>query len=424
MKMTRLEDKLNKIMPTKRLQLLSAFLILAAFAAFAVASLVNPGEQFGNIFFWRPDNQTDTFMDFYNSIYDSMYGPYEHEVIYPPLCCLIFKMFGSLLPGTSYVKTWTERGGFRIRGFQEIQFSLLIFFAFFIILFVGAMQKPLNKRGYFEKMMITLAMFLSTPVLYALERGNIIIYSFVFLLLYLICYDDSRPWLRELGYIFLALSAAIKLYPAIFGLMLIRDKRFKEAIRTVIYGVALTIGPFDFFGGIEAVQMMIKAIGKFKGTESYGISFSNGVSFLLLGSTGYHRWLTFAGMVAALCLIICFFLVDKKPEHKWKMMAVLSLSMLGLVENCGKYMIIFAIIPWLSFFRTEAKLKLIDYVYVLMMTVMLAPLPLGKFEELQPYYDRNTMVICHTAIIMSVVLMLDILIDFIKTHKKDAKQCV
>ena len=150
MKMTRLEDKLNKIMPTKRLQLLSAFLILAAFAAFAVASLVNPGEQFGNIFFWRPDNQTDTFMDFYNSIYDSMYGPYEHEVIYPPLCCLIFKMFGSLLPGTSYVKTWTERGGFRIRGFQEIQFSLLIFFAFFIILFVGAMQKPLNKRGYFE----------------------------------------------------------------------------------------------------------------------------------------------------------------------------------------------------------------------------------------------------------------------------------
>jgi hypothetical protein len=170
--------------------------------------------------------------------------------------------------------------------------------------------------------------------------------------------------------------------------------------------------------------MMLKAIGKFKGTESYGISFSNGVSFLLLGSTGYHRWLTFAGMVAALCLIICFFLVDKKPEHKWKMMAVLSLSMLGLVENCGKYMIIFAIIPWLSFFRTEAKLKLIDYVYVLMMTVMLAPLPLGKFEELQPYYDRNTMVICHTAIIMSVVLMLDILIDFIKTHKKDAKQCV
>ena len=81
MKMTRLEDKLNKIMPTKRLQLLSAFLILAAFAAFGVASLVNPGEQFGNIFFWRPDNQTDTFMDFYNSIYESMYGPYEHEVI-------------------------------------------------------------------------------------------------------------------------------------------------------------------------------------------------------------------------------------------------------------------------------------------------------------------------------------------------------
>ena len=168
MKMRRLEERLNLIMPAKRLQLLSAFLILFSFAVFAAISLIYPGDQFGVIFFWRPDNQTDTFMDFYNSIYDTMYGPYDHDVIYPPLCCLIFKLFGSLLPPSNYIKAWAERGGFRIRGFQEIQFSLLLFFAFFIILFVGAMQKPLKKRGYFEKMMITLAMFLSTPVLYAL----------------------------------------------------------------------------------------------------------------------------------------------------------------------------------------------------------------------------------------------------------------
>lgn len=424
MKMRRLEDKLNQILPAKRLQLLSAFLILASLVVFAVVSLMNPGDQFGNIFFWRPDNRTDTFMDFYNSVYDAMYGPYDHEVIYPPLCCLIFKLFGSFLPQSTYVKEWTERGGFRIRGFQEIQFSLLMFVAFFIIFFVGCMQKPINKRGYFEKMFITLAMFVSTPVIYALERGNIIIFSFVFLFMYLICYDDNRPWLREIGYIFLALSAAIKLYPAIFGLMLIRDKRIKDAIRTVIYGIVFTVGPFAFFGGIDAIRNMVNAIGKFKGTENYGISFSNGVSFILLGSTGYHRWLTVAGMVAAACLIISFFLVDKKPENRWKMMALLSLSMLGLVENCGKYMIIFAILPWLSFFRNADRLRVLDYVYVLMLTAMLAPLPLGIFEELQPFYDRNTMVICHTAIVMSVVLMLDVLISFIKTHKKEPKPAV
>ena len=416
--MTKLEDKLNLIMPAKRLQLLSAFLIILSFAVFAAISLLFPGGQFGNIFFWRPDDRPDTFMDFYNSVYDTMYGPYEHDVIYPPLCCLIFKMFGSLLPPSSYVKTWTVRGGFRIREFQEMQFSLLLFFAFFIILFVGAMQKPLNKRGYFEKMLITLAMLLSTPVLFALERGNIIIYSFVFLMLYFVCYDDKRAWLREAGYIFLALSAAIKLYPAVFGLLLIRDKRIKEAIRTIIYGIVFTILPFDLFGGVDAIQMLISYLGKFKGTENYGISFSNGISFLIFGSTGYHLILTIGGMVAAACLIVSLFLVDKKAENRWKLTALLSLSMLGLVENCGKYMIIFAIIPWMSFFMAERRLKMIDYVYVLMLTVMLSPLPMGMFDNLQPYYDRNTMIICWTAIIMSVVLMADILICFIKSHKK------
>lgn len=418
---TKLEAKLNKIMPAKRLQLLSAFLILISFAVFMIWSLKDPGFKFANIFFWRPFDRADTFMDFYNSVYDAMYGPYEHDVIYPPLCCLIFKFFGSLIPGSSYLKPWTTRGGFRIRGFQEIQFSLLLFFLFFIILFIGAMQKPLGKRGYFEKMAITMAMMLSTPVLFAFERGNIIIYSFVFLLLYFICYDDERAWLREVGYICLALSAAIKLYPAIFGLMLIRDKRIKEAVRTVIYGIVFAVGPFVFFGGIEAIKNMLNAIGKFKETENYGISFSNGVSFLLLGSTGYHRWLTFAGMVAAACLIISFFLVDKKIENRWKMSALLSLSMLGLVENCGKYMIIFMVIPWLFFFIVDRPLKLLDYVYAMMLTIMLAPLPTGIFHELRPYYDRNTMIICWTAIIMSVVLMADILINFIRTHRKDKK---
>lgn len=415
----RLEDKLNKKLPVKRLQLISALLILASFGVFIVVAVIHPGTTFGTIFFGIPGDRTDTFMDFYNSIYDTMYGPYEHEVIYPPLCCLVFKVFGSLLPKSTYVKPWVERGGFRIRGFQEIQFALLLFIAFFVILFVGSMQKPLNKRGYLEKVIITLSLFLSTPVLYSLERGNIIIYSFVFLLIYFACYDDERSWMRELGYIFLALSAAIKLYPAIFGLLLIRDKKIKEAIRTIIYGVAFAVVPFVFFGGIEAIRLFFDSLGKFKETDHYGISFSNGISFMIFGLTGYHFILTVGGLVAAACLIVCVFVTDNKPENRWKQIALLSLSMLGIVENCGKYMIIFIIIAWLSFFKNNSHIRIIDYIYVLMMTIMLSPLPMGIASESQLHYDSNTMIICWSAIVMSVVLMGDILINFLKGRNKE-----
>ncbi len=415
----RLEDKLNKKLPVKRLQLISALLILASFGVFIVVAVIHPGTTFGTIFFGIPGDRTDTFMDFYNSIYDTMYGPYEHEVIYPPLCCLVFKVFGSLLPKSTYVKPWVERGGFRIRGFQETQFALLLFIAFFVILFVGSMQKPLNKRGYLEKVIITLSLFLSTPVLYSLERGNIIIYSFVFLLIYFACYDDERSWMRELGYIFLALSAAIKLYPAIFGLLLIRDKKIKEAIRTIIYGVAFAVVPFVFFGGIEAIRLFFDSLGKFKETDHYGISFSNGISFMIFGLTGYHFILTVGGLVAAACLIVCVFVTDNKPENRWKQIALLSLSMLGIVENCGKYMIIFIIIAWLSFFKNNSHIRIIDYIYVLMMTIMLSPLPMGIASESQLHYDSNTMIICWSAIVMSVVLMGDILINFLKGRNKE-----
>ena len=415
----RLEDKLNKKLPVKRLQLISALLILASFGVFIVVAVIHPGTTFGTIFFGIPGDRTDTFMDFYNSIYDTMYGPYEHEVIYPPLCCLVFKVFGSLLPQSTYVKPWVERGGFRIRGFQETQFALLLFIAFFVILFVGSMQKPLNKRGYLEKVIITLSLFLSTPVLYSLERGNIIIYSFVFLLIYFACYDDERSWMRELGYIFLALSAAIKLYPAIFGLLLIRDKKIKEAIRTIIYGVAFAVVPFVFFGGIEAIRLFFDSLGKFKETDHYGISFSNGISFMIFGLTGYHFILTVGGLVAAACLIVCVFVTDNKPENRWKQIALLSLSMLGIVENCGKYMIIFIIIAWLSFFKNNSHIRIIDYIYVLMMTIMLSPLPMGIASESQLHYDSNTMIICWSAIVMSVVLMGDILINFLKGRNKE-----
>lgn len=420
----RLEDKFNKILPVKQLQLVSALLILASFVVFIVVAITHPGTAFGTVFFNIPGDRTDTFMDFYNSIYDTMYGPYEHEVIYPPLCCLIFKLFGSLLPGSTYVKPWVERGGFRIRGFQEMQFSLLIFIAFFVIIFVGSMQKPLNKRGYLEKVIITLALFLSTPVLYSLERGNIIIYSFVFLLIYFACYDDERSWMRELGYIFLALSAAIKLYPAIFGLLLIRDKKIKEAIRTVFYGIFFTVAPFVFFGGFDAIRLLFDSLGKFKETDHYGISFSNGISFLIFGLTGYHSILTVGGLVAAACLVVCVFIADNKPENRWKQIALLSLSMLGIVENCGKYMIIFIIISWLFFFKDNIHIRIIDYIYALMMTIMLSPLPMGIASETQHHYDSNTMIICWTAIIMSVVLMGDVLISFFRRHNKGKKSVV
>lgn len=64
--------------------------------------------------------------------------------------------------------------------------------------------------------------------------------------------------LRELALICLACAAAMKLYPALFGLLLLSDKKYKEAVRAVIYGIVLLVVPFFFMGGVGQIPQMLK----------------------------------------------------------------------------------------------------------------------------------------------------------------------
>ena len=411
----KLEDNLNRVLPSKHLFIVSSSVIILSYLAFFITCMIWPGDQYGAILFRRSD-AVDTFMDFYNSIYDAMKGPYEHHVIYPPLCNLVFKMFGMTL-SDPFEGEWVPRGGFTIRELQESQMCLIYYLGLFLILFFFSMEKLLGDRRSAPKVFMITAILCSAPMLYAVERGNIIIYSFVFLVIYFVYYNDKRIWVRELGYICLALSAAIKLYPALFGLLLIKDKRYKDAARTAIYGLFFTFIPFAFFGGFSSLKMMIDSIGAFKGAENYGISFSNGICFILIGSTGYHPALSICGLLAAAVLIISFFLTGKTGQDRWKSIMVLSLSLYGLMENCSKYNALFVIIPWIIFLCNSERLRLIDYIYALMFILMLAPIPLGFFNEIRSYYDRNTMVIAWTGIVMSVVMIMDVFIGFVSKIK-------
>ena len=49
-----------------------------------------------------------------------------------------------------------------------------------------------------------------------------------------------------------ALAAGLKLYPAIFGLLLLFDKKYKEAIRLVVYGILAVVIPFILISTIPA----------------------------------------------------------------------------------------------------------------------------------------------------------------------------
>ena len=65
----------------------------------------------------------------------------------------------------------------------------------------------------------------SAPFIYAVMRGNTIYFALIFLLLFLLLYENDSPILREIGYLCLVVAGLIKIYPLFFGVFLLCKKK-------------------------------------------------------------------------------------------------------------------------------------------------------------------------------------------------------
>lgn len=156
-------------------------------------------------FIWDKSN---TYMDFYNPLFwvikDEFYASYNS--VYPALNYFFLKIF-SVVIDRSYVVN-----PFQLRDDSLGLSIFLILMSLFIITIavnIGEWKKVKEK-----KLIIFLALALSSPVLYSLERGNLIFLGLFFLALYL---NACNPWAKAL---FFGLLVNIKPY---FYLLLILD---------------------------------------------------------------------------------------------------------------------------------------------------------------------------------------------------------
>lgn len=200
----------------------------------------------------------DTFMDFFHSIeYVNSNNPYsEYNVLYPPLANLFFRLCFMFLP-SRVTEMWNRemiinnlirKTSFDMRTFQ----APLMIYAFFLIASITLMSYFIDnyycKNSKINKILL-FAIVLSYGFIFAVERGNIIILSFIFLLIFITFYKSNNKIIKEIAILCLAISANLKLYPAMFGILLINEKEYKYAIKSFVYGVVLYIISMSFFDG-------------------------------------------------------------------------------------------------------------------------------------------------------------------------------
>jgi len=202
----------------------------------------------------------DTYADFYNSLTglghwgENNWYSEVGTVQYPPVAVAIFRFFRLVLKEDA-VEYWGKN-------LKMIQSSTMLF-NFYNMILLGIIAFSISKKlqfGRLNNVLLIITLFFCAPSVFAIERGNIGNLAIALSIFFVCFYDDENKILKELSFMALAVAAAIKLYPAVFGFILLSEKKYRDGIRLAIYGFLWFFIPFIPFGGLKAVYYFLKLV--------------------------------------------------------------------------------------------------------------------------------------------------------------------
>jgi len=345
--------------------------------------LFTDGRSFADTLYQDGMGMGDNFMDFYNSVCDAgTKQVYKVGVIYPPLANMFFYFLSKLL-GPNLVSLPLNN---RITLLSDTTglFLFLGFLFFSIALFLRFIQQKLAGHcSCVISWLFSLALALSYPMIFCIQRGNLLLLTMVLSMFFVFFRNDNRKWVRELSLIALAIAAGFKLYPAVFGFLLIKDKEYKRAARLVVYGLLTTVAPFFFYDGIESILDLIANLNHFSGgleftpnyttTDVFAYYFANFFPSDFEHYFNILHWAFFLPTTAA--AVTVFFLT----EDEWKRVFCLAYLFMNLNSSGQTYILIFLIIP-LVLFVVDKKHSKIDSVYFTCFALLLIAIPVVYYK--------------------------------------------
>ncbi len=384
---------------------MNLFILLVSISAviYTLIYLKIGNASFADVFFIKCG---DFYMDFFNSIRDAAQGAAvytKRRVIYPPMANLIYLLFARFTPdvynNSSFLSrySWTEHLSCMM---LVVMISVACALVYFFIVYSNTKHGSSLKRFAFA----FLAVF-SVPMLFLIERGNILIFTLIALMIYAFTYNSESKYKREIGLICLAFAFSIKLYPVVFGWFLIADKRFKDALRCALYGVLMLLIPSFFFGGPICFYHIFQNIVNFSSGSGSTLS----VIMKYIGATGAVKTLIeFAAyawvFVCGVCFAISPFIRTSKPWKTWILgfVTILCIPSLTAVYNWA-----FLIIPLIMLCNLGEKCKGADMTSFVMLCIPFVFLPFRVSFHVTP----NAVLIYIVTAALSVFCVIDLVRD-------------
>lgn len=358
----------------------------------------------------------DTGMDFFHSIeYVRGRMPYGmFDTLYPPLANLFFYALYLLVPKTlSDQWTMSFDASYNMRGtdldLRLYQAPMLLFILFVVASVLGIllMTDKLMEHSGENSRRIGVCFLFSFCVMFGLERGNIVLLCWPLVAFFVVFRKSDNAFLRELSYLALAVAAGFKLYPAFFGILLLRDKQYMAAVRTVLYGVAAFICPLFLFNeGLMGISLWLKTLFDFTSGSGYPW-IGNGLANILseaghfvdhfLGTQLAYGSYALFGIAAAAILLVCALLLDQE----WKRVLAVVAAII-MFQSQADYVFCFMLIPLCLFFVQEKTISRRNAVPFALMALLTLPLPLFySGGRTATFSARNTLY--HLGLIVLVI---------------------
>lgn len=287
------------------------------------------------------------FSDFFRSVRDAATGSAvysERRVIYPPLANALFWLISRAMPAAyleAPVALWNT---------WHLYPAAVLGVTVFLGLSLVLLAHVLGREPYPAALRLLLAFFLTSsfPVLFLIERGNLVILCLAALLLFSQNYDSDSAVAREVGLLALAVATALKIYPLLFGLPLIRERRWRDVAHAATYAFLLFLVPSFFFGGpLFCAKWLVKNTvyySNYAGRGAISQLTAWGISATLARAAIY------AGYAVLLLFVILSALLQRKPFKAW---ALCAATLLAVPSIFSAYNWVLVLPALLTFVRTE-----------------------------------------------------------------------
>ena len=310
------------------------------------------------------------FMDYFWSVSDSINNPYtEYRVIYPPLAVCIYSLIGRYtLPfvdhayGDPYLDMYNSQ-------VPMILFIILLGCGIFLLLSLIKHALPSETDDWRNVLFIALCL-LSLPMIIAIQNGNNIIYIAFLSLLFLLGYNSEKKWIRYCSYIILGIIAGFKFLPALLGLLIIREGRYKEFLFCVVIAIIIALGPIIFTDGtLQQVMENILTIDSELGGSINNIS---KISAFISDSLGVPAIETVGTVVLIIVMVLGILILAMDRQMKLWKLVTLAACLFILGPGVGTpYMYIYLIPAIVFLVRSESELTTELKIYIVLISLPL-----------------------------------------------------